>query len=269
VNQTTMALPVGAISVSAGDFALVGPSPGGTTLDPQASAGFAIRFSPMAAGTGTGLLEIGGLQFRLTGTGSALPLPAPVLSITLGEPQSAQQGSAAVSFAAPAPSSGSGTVTLSFAAQTTGALDPGIVFADGSQTAPFTFNQGDTAAAFSGGGSIPFQTGTTAGTLTLVAQIGGTVSRQDVVIAPALVGVGAVQGTRQASAVTVNLTGFDNTRTAGRLSFTFYDAAGNTVLPGAINADGSDAFSSYFASSGDGGQFSLSAYFPVSGDPRR
>lgn len=269
VNQTTAALTVDAIGVAAGDFALAGPSPSGTTLDPQASAGFSIRFSPTAAGTRTAVLAIGSRQFTLTGTGAPLPLPTPALSVTLGEAQSAQQGSVAVSFGAAAGTAGSGTVTLSFEAQTAGATDPGIVFATGGRTAQFTFNKGDTAASFGAGSSAAFQTGTTAGTLTLEAQIGNSVSQQSVVIAPAVIGVAAVTGTRQASAVTVDVTGFDNTRTAGKLSFTFYDSAGNIILPGAIGADSTAAFSSYFASSGDGGQFALAAYFPVNGDPSK
>jgi hypothetical protein len=269
VNQTTLVLTVDAIGVAAGDFALVGPPPSGTALDPQASAGFSIEFSPTAAGARTAVLAIGNLQFTLTGTGAPLPLPTPALSVTLGEAQSAQQGSVAVSFSAAAQTAGSGTVTLSFEAQMAGALDPGIVFATGCQTAPFTFNQGDTAASFGGAGSAAFQTGTTAGTLTLEAQIGNSVSRQSVVIQPAVIAVAAVTGALQAAAVTVDVTGFDNTRTAGKLSFTFYDPAGNVIPPGAINADSTAAFSSYFAGAGEGGQFALNAFFPVNGDPSK
>ena len=267
VNLTTAALTVDPISVAAGDFALVGGSPSGTSLSPQASASFSIEFSPTAAGTRTAVLSIGSRQFTLTGSGVSPPLPTPELSVTLGEAQSAQQGSVAVSFDAPAEIGGSGTMTLSFEAQLAGELDPGIVFAAGGQTASFTFKKGDTAASFGGAGSAAFQTGTTAGTLILSAQIGSAVSQQNVTIAPAAIGVAAVTGTRQTAGVSVNVTGFDNTRSAGMLSFTFYDSAGNVILPGAIGYDSTAAFSNYFAGSGDGGQFALSAYFPVNGNP--
>jgi hypothetical protein len=268
VNQTTATLTVDAIGVATGDFALVGPRPSGTSLDPQASAGFSIAFSPAAAGARTAVLSIGSRQFTLTGTGTSPPLPTPELSVTLGEAQSAQQGSVAVSFDAAAEAGGSGTVTLSFEAPS-GAVDPGIVFAAGGRTVTFTFNKGDTAASFGGAGSAAFQTGTTAGTLMLAAQIGSSVSQKNVVIAPAAIGVAAVTGARQTSGLTVNVTGFDNTRTAGKLSFTFYNSAGSVILPGAIGADSTAAFSSYFAGSGDGGQFALGAYFPVNGDPSK
>ncbi len=267
VNQTAAVLTVGPIGVSTGDFALAGSCPSGTVLDPQASAAFAIKFSPAAAGTRTAVLSIGSMQFTLTGIAPSLPPPPPLLSVTLGEAQSAQQGSVAVSFGAPAAAGGSGTVTLSFYAQEAGATDPGIAFAAGGQSVPFTFNQGDTAAHFGAAGSAQFQTGTTAGTITLAAQIGNQVTQQNVVIAPELIAIAAVAGTRQTSAVTVNITGFDNTRTAGLLTFTFYDSNGNAIPPGAIPYQDAAGFSTYFAASDDGGQFELAAYFPVNGSP--
>jgi len=267
VNQTTAALTVDPIGIAAGDFALVGPSPGGAPLAPQASAAFSIQFTPSATGTRTAVLSIGSQQFTLTGTGVSPPLPTPQVAVTLGEAQSAQQGTVAVSFAAAAQAAGSGTLTLSFQPLAAGAVDPGIVFAAGGQALHFTFNKGDTAASFAGAPAAAFQTGTTAGTLMLAAQIGGAVTQQNVVIAPAAIGVATVTGTRQSGGLLVDLAGFDNTRTAGMLSFTFYDSAGKIIPPGAISTDSAAAFSSYFASSSNGGQFALTAYFPVTGDP--
>jgi hypothetical protein len=68
-------------------------------------------------------------------------------------------------------------------------------------------------------------------------------------------------------AVTVDVTGFDNTRSAGMLTFTFYDASGNAIPPGAIAYESASAFDTYFGTSNDGGQFAVSAYFPVTGNP--
>jgi hypothetical protein len=267
VNRTASSLTVDPIGVAAGDFALAGPSPSGESVAPQASVSFAIRFSPTVAGARTAVLSIGSQQFTLTGTGVSPPLPAPVAMVTLDTVQSAQQGTIVVDLSEPAESAGSGTVTLSFEAQTAGELDPGIAFSSGGQTAPFTFNQGDTMASFGTGHSVAFQTGTTAGTLVVEAQIGNQVSQQSIVISPAVIGIVAATGTRQTSAVTVDITAFDNTRSASMLTFTFYDSGGNVILPGAINYDSAAAFGSYFAASDDGGQFALSAYFPVNGQP--
>ena len=266
VNQTTSALPVDAIRVAPGDFGLEGAPPSGTSLDPQASAAFSIVFQATAEGARSAVLTIGSLQFSLAGTGTAPPPPAPSLSVTLPAAQSAQQGSVAVTFGAPAAAAGSGVVTLSFQAEAAGATDPGIVFASGGETAAFTFRQGDSAASFGGAASAAFQTGTTAGELTLEARIGNQASRQSLTIAPAVIGVAAASGVRQGAGLTVEITGYDNTRTAGRLSFTFYDSTGGVIPPGAISADGSAAFSSYFAGTNAGGQFALTAYFPVTGD---
>jgi hypothetical protein len=63
----------------------------------------------------------------------------------------------------------------------------------------------------------------------------------------------------------VDLTGFDNTRTAGRLSFTFFDPTGNVIGSGPISADGTALFATYFQSSA-GGTFELKAVFPVTGN---
>jgi hypothetical protein len=50
------------------------------------------------------------------------------------------------------------------------------------------------------------------------------------------------------------------------LTFTFYDAAGNVIAPGAIVADAEKEFAGYFAGSGLGGIFLLRAVFPVNGN---
>jgi hypothetical protein len=72
---------------------------------------------------------------------------------------------------------------------------------------------------------------------------------------------------RSAGTLAVSITGFDNTRSLGALSFTFYDAVGNPIAPGAIGTDATADFAHYFAGSGLGGVFLLRAEFPVTGDP--
>ena len=113
---------------------------------------------------------------------------------------------------------------------------------------------------------MPFQTGTTAGTLTFTAQLGGATDRQTVTIPAAPVGITATQAVRSPGSIEVRVTGFDNTRTVGALTFTFYDAAGSPVAPGAIRADATADFARYFQTSDLGGVFLLRALFPVTGD---
>jgi hypothetical protein len=112
-----------------------------------------------------------------------------------------------------------------------------------------------------------FQTGTTAGNLTVTVQLGEVTDRQSVTIVPALVTLSAAQAARSSGSIEILVTGYDNTRTAGPLSFTFFDAAGNAVAPGIIHIDGTAAFSKFFQESDVGGTFVLRALFPVSGDP--
>ena len=113
---------------------------------------------------------------------------------------------------------------------------------------------------------LPFQTGTSAGVLIFTVQIGGSSGQQSVTIAAAPPGITTAQAVRSGSTLAVSITGFDNTRTLGALTFTFYDAAGNPLAPGAIRTDATADFAQYFAGSGLGGVFLLRAEFPVTGN---
>jgi hypothetical protein len=267
LNQTSVSLIAPAPQATGPGFALSGPSPGGTLVQPTGSVAFDVQFAPTADGVSSGLLTIGGRTYALTGTGVDPPLPNPRISVSLAQPGSAQQGSVTVNLDAPSETSGTGTVTLTFlpALPLGAATDPGIAFASAGQSAAFTVSPGDTQGHFGAGLSAPFQTGTTEGVLTVTAQLGGASDRQSIAILPAVVGLTGAQALRSAGAIEVDLTGFDNTRTAGPLAFTFYDAAGNVIGPGAIDADGTASFAAYFQTSA-GGTFTLKAVFPVTGD---
>jgi len=265
VNQTAEALIVPGISVTGAAFGLSGPSPAGLLLQPTESAGFAVQFTPAADGALSGSLAIGSRVFPLTGAGIEPPLPEPRLSVSLPQRQSAQQGTVTVNLDAPSKTSGSGTVTMTFQPAIATTTDPAIAFASGGRAVAFTVSPGDTQGRFGAQPTAPFQTGTTAGTLTLTVQLGGLTDQQIIIIQPAAVGLTAAQGLRSSGAVEIDLTGFDNTRTAGPLSFTFYDATGNPLAPGAIHADSAASFTNYFQSA-SGGTFLLKAVFPVTGD---
>jgi hypothetical protein len=203
-----------------------------------------------------GSLTIGDRSYPLLGAGVDPPLPKPTVSLDLKPAASAQQGALIVRFDAPAQTSGTGTATLDFR----GPADAAIAFASGGRTATFPLAPGDIQAV------LPFQTGTTAGVLTFTAQIGGASDQQSVTIAGVPPGIGTAQGVRSAGAVEIRITGFDNTRSLGSLSFTFYDAVGNAIAPGAIRTDAAADFAKYFAGSDLGGVFLLRAVFPVTGD---
>jgi hypothetical protein len=268
VNQTAQPLLVPAIAVNGAGFGLSGSTPSGTLLQPLGTATFAIAFAPTQPGSATGSLAIGAHNYSLAGTGVAPPLPRPSMSVNLSRTESAQQGDIAVTLDAPYYTAATGSLTIAFAPAagiSAASADPGIGFASGSLVAPFTVAAGETRASFGSQSSATFATGTTAGTITFTLTFGNSATQQTLTIGPAAAGLISAGATRQAGSITVQVTGFDNTRTAAKLTFTFYDAGGNVIAPGAITADSAADFVNYFRSSGLGGAFALTAVFPVSG----
>ena len=266
-NQTAVVLTVPAITVPASDFALSGGAPSGLAVPPGHTADFYVQFAPTATGARTGSLVIGNTTYALIGTGVQPPLPNPVLSIDLPQALSAQQGAVTVTLDAASRTSGSGTLTLVFQPAPGLTDDAAIVFVSGGRTAAFTVSPGDTQGYFGAQLTAIFQTGATAGALTFTVQLGGVTAQQTIAILPTTVGITSVQGVRSTAGIQVQVTGFDNTHSAGPLTFTFFDAAGNAIAPGAISANATASFSSYFQNSGMGGVFLLTAVFPVTGNP--
>ena len=115
--------------------------------------------------------------------------------------------------------------------------------------------EGQAAATFGTLTEVPFQTGTTAGTITLTAQIGDQTAQATLQIVPAAVSLDRAGVNRRVSNIDVTITAFDNTRTAGRFQFTFYDRSGRVIAPGAVNVDVTSDFGRYFAISRVGGAF--------------
>jgi hypothetical protein len=263
-NLAGPVLTVPAISVRGGAFRLASVLPSGIALQAREIAGFDIQFLPAASGTSEGTLVIGDRTFTLAGSAFDPPVPQPSLAVTLDQARSARQGTIAVQLDSPARTSGAGTLTLEFQPSASNATDPAIAFGTGSRTLPFTFSPGDTQPL-----TAVFQTGTTAGTLVFTVSLGGVSSRQTITIPLAPVTIAAVQSVRSATGVELRVTGFDNTRAAGAITYTFFDSIGNMIAPGAIQVDSTSDFTRFFQSSDAGGKFQLRAEFPVTGDPAR
>jgi hypothetical protein len=252
-NDTSGILTVPAISVQGDAFSLASP-PAGQNLLPQQSAAFTVDFRPTISGKFAGTLAIGARSFPLTASALEPPLPKPSLTVNLPSAASAQQGILLIRFDAPAQTIGAGTATLAF----TGPADPTVAFATGSRTATFSIVPGDTQAL------LPFQTGTTTGTLAFTVQLGTATAQQSIAIAPAPPAVSASQATRSPGSIEIRITGFDNTRTLGPLTFTFLDGTGKSLA--SLRSDAAQDFAKYFAASNLGGAFLLRAVFPVTGD---
>ena len=86
----------------------------------------------------------------------------------------------------------SGTVTLAFQPSVSGVSDdPTVTFADGTRSAAFTVALGAATGQFSGGPSVSFGTGTTAGTLVFTVALGSNNAQANVVIPAAVIGIDA------------------------------------------------------------------------------
>ena len=253
-NRSTAPLAIPPLTVFGAGFSVDAPSLAGLVLQPQQSDPFTLRFSPSTNGSYSGTLIAGNRTFVLGGTGVDPRTLA--VSINPGQLASGAQGTAIVSLNLPALSAAKGTLTLDFQ----GPADPAVAFASGGRSVPFTVAAGDTQLL-----SAPFQAGTTAGTIVFTATLGSASAQQPVTIAPAAIVLTSATASRASGTLTVQMAGFDNTRTAGPLAFTFYDAAGKAIPPSPIQA-GAD-FADFFQNSGLGGLFLLKAVFPVNGDP--
>jgi len=267
-NLTGVVLQAPGIAVQGDGFALAGSTPAGAIFQPQDSAGFDVVFQPLAAGSFAGSLIVGDRTFALTGAALPIPLPRPLLDVELGQGASGQQGTVAVNFDAAAQTTGSGTLTLDFQPLAAGASDPAIQLGVMGRALTFPVAMGDTAAQFGDLKAVAFQTGTTAGTLTFTAAMGGATDQKSVTIPAAPVTIVNAAGVRASGSIEVDLTGYDNTRTVGTVVYTFYDATGTAITPG-ITVDDSRDFAAYFAASTVGGNFLLRAVFPISGDGSR
>jgi hypothetical protein len=85
-------------------------------------------------------------------------------------------------------------------------------------------------------------------------------------IPPRTIGIDATQVVRGFAHVEVRITGYDNTYTAGAMSFTFYDTGGRLIGDGAVRADFTSAFRAFYTSARAGSAFQVGVTFPVAGD---
>lgn len=238
------------------------------TLQPAASVLFEIAFAPQAAGAEQGLVELDGRRFVLLGTGKEPDPPKPQIAVEPQTLRGAQQAKVSVKLASASRTSTSGELSMQFQAGAPGkASDPAVQFpANGQQTISFTVAEGDEVARFAGQPETEFQTGTTAGSIVFTVKLGPHTEQLTVDVPNAPVVVDTARATRTAAGIEVRTTGYDTSRSATRLTFTFFDRQERAVAPGAIQVDGTEAFRQYFLTTGFGSIFTLLAVFPVRGD---
>jgi hypothetical protein len=257
-------------TVSGQDFGPTGP----VTVLAGAVQTLPISFTPSIPNTETGTLTVSGLVYNLTGVGFAQAVTTLDLSLQLSSNAdlSSNQATVSIPLASPAALSDVGTLTLSF--QPAGSLpdDPAIMFmANSSRTVSVEVSPGDTTVQFQAGNATQctFQTGTTAGTITLTLNltVSGVTTSTSSTVAPALISLDLSTAVAATDSILLSLSGFDNTHAASALAFTFFDTTGKAIPPGLIQSNVANAFASYYqANPQAGGTFNLQATFPVTGD---
>jgi hypothetical protein len=250
------------VSVSGPGFALGAGVSSPLTVGAGASVSFAVVFTPAAANVETGTLSVAGRSFELTGNAYLPPFPAPVMSFAQAA-ASGQQNTLNIDIGQGYLVSETLQLAMTFTASTPDKGDDlAIQFLSGNpRQAAVTFAAGATHA------QAAFQTGTTAGTITFTLTLpDGTTETQSLTIPPEQVQLDTATAVSQPGQIVVSLSGFDNTHAASQMVFTFFDANGNAIQPGAMTVDVSKVFGQYFASDqGAGGVFALRAVFPVNG----
>jgi hypothetical protein len=233
---------------------------------------FAVRFQPPEAGAYIAYLNINGVRTTLSGTAIPAPKPPkPEISIQPQALRGGQQGEVTVRLAEVSRVSASGELSIELRPTAPGkAEDPAVLFpATGTRRIAFTVSEGEEVARFGGVPETEFQSGTTAGSLVFTAQLGPYSEELTAVVPSAPVVVDGAVSTRVAAGIEVQVTGFDTSRSASLLSFTFFDLEGRIVAPGPMQADASRAFQDYFGRTEFGSMFTLRAVFPVYGNSSR
>jgi hypothetical protein len=244
------------------------------TISPGAPVPVHFQFAPPAAQGYSAAFLLGALALPLNGAGAAPAFAAPAIVVdsTL---LSGIQSSLSITLPVPAPAAATGTLFLAFEPSAGSADDLAIQFICNSVSGVcprqigFSFNPGDTTATIGTAQSIQFQTGTTAGTLTFSATFQTPLEPATVTIPPQAIGIDStIANIPNDSQATIELNGFDNTRSVSTVAFTFYSLNGTALAvipPGKITYDATHDFSQFYQTSTAGGMFALLAQFPVNG----
>lgn len=265
-NPTTSAVAIDAITVSGVGF--TGPTGVSAPLQIAGASeiSFDVVFRPQASGIAQGALQIDGRSYKLTGSATEPPFPRPSIVLEPGATISAKQGRIAVRFASASRAVGDGKLRIDFE-PVRGLDDASIQFVSNSgRTVPFRVTEGATEAVFGGSSTAVFQTGTTAGKIVITAEVGGYKEQLSFTVDPASVQIDSAKAVRNGAMLEIDVVGYDNTRTMGKLSFAFSNSAGHSIQGSPIRVDSSEAAARYFADSKLGGVFSIHATFPVAGN---
>lgn len=250
-------------------------------LEPNASSGFDLTFTPSALGVATATLRVDNQSFTLSGAGNAPP-PLPTLQFdgAGGAQDALQQPAIGLTLARAYPLAVSGTLTLTFNSDVF-ATDPAVQFATGGRTVNFTIPANSTRAVFANNANqIRVQTGSVAGTITITPTVstadGGinltpsTPPSVSLAVAPAAPRIlNATISARTASSLTLQINGYSTARSVTTMDITFTPTSGENVSTQRVSVPVEPAFLGYYQSATAtpyGSLFSLTVPLTFSGD---
>jgi hypothetical protein len=242
------------------------------TLAPGQSITFTLEIAPSCGATAIqGSLTVNTRSYPITASGFDPLLPTPSLTFDAATFASAEQHSLSMTLPSPASCAVNGYLNLAFTPNANGVVsdDSAVMFLSGSlRVLPFAVTANSTEVSINGQPAAVFQTGTTAGKITFTlsqAQITGDPTTT-IVIPPAAIAIEAATASNQrAGELDVAITGYDNTYSAGVMSFSFFDAKGN-LIGSSLTADFTSQFGQYFGGQNNGSAFLMRASFPVQGN---
>ncbi|MBI2681065.1 MAG: putative Ig domain-containing protein [Candidatus Solibacter usitatus] len=286
----TAALPDGTVSVpysqtlnASGGVAPYGWSvdagslPSGLTLDPVSGK---ISGTPTATGTSTFTVRVSDaredtsskvLQLKV----GAPPIPASDLPGIPDTLPPADQNDVQVHLADPYPLPIAGKINLEFTPGPPNGDDPAVQFSTGGRSVDFTIPAGERDAVFADS-AVLVQTGTVAGTIKLTLQFlvdGVDLTPQPapartIQILPAVPVIRSVTATRTSTGISVEITGFSNTREVATATFNFPAPAGSHLTTTTLTIQATPLFTPYYgdeASIAFGSLFTYVQSFTIQG----
>ena len=282
-NTGTLPATINSIAVAGPDtFTLLDTPAFPAQLEPGASIPVRVQFAPTALGAQTATLRVDNATFTLTASGTnPTALPEYRLEGPTGVQQPRQQPTVRLMLASPYTLPLNGTLTLTFASEVF-ADDPAVQFAAGGRTIAFRIPAGTTQAVFpDGSNQARLQTGTVAGTITLIPSFvtegGINLTPQN----PAVVRLSVAQAapvvlnasitTRTATGFTLLVSGYATSRSVTRMNISFTARSGEVLDTSSLTLNVESAFLAWFQSSQSvpfGSLFSISVPLTLTGDIR-
>ena len=268
-NPGSQSLALPPISIRGEGFQLIFAMPAPTAIAAAGAVPFRIEATSDAAADRSAMLIVGNRQVALTAKFIDPMLPIGRFVVNSAALRSGNQAAISIVFDQDPPADATGNLSLSLLTNSLG-FDQAIQFLpSGKQSISFEVRKGMRSAQFGSSSSVILQTGTTAWSGTLSFRVANRSDYLPISLAPMGIQIDSARAVRAPSTLEVVISGFDNTRTAGReVFFTFYDR-NDVALPEGAYSKGllQDQFQSLFAQSKAGGIFELKAVFPFTGDP--